>query len=239
MARRVRIVGRGRAGAAFATALDRVGWEVESLPARDDAVRTAAGGTDLVLICVGDQHIAEVAARIEPGAAVIGHVAGSHGLDVLAPHAHRTAVHPLVSIPNAEIGAARLRDAATFAVAGDPIAREVVDALGGRAIEVPDDARVAYHAAAVIASNHLVGLLGQAARVAETAGLELGAYLDLVRATVDNVAELGPAAALTGPASREDHATIERHLAALDEREREAYRVMADQCRRLALEGRP
>ena len=46
--------------------------------------------------------------------------------------------------------------------------------------------------------------------------MPLEAYLDLVRATVDNVAELGPAAALTGPAARGDWATIERHLAALD-----------------------
>ena len=44
-----------------------------------------------------------------------------------------------------------------------------------------------------------------------------------MRATIDNVAALGPAAALTGPAARGDEATLERHLAALDPSEREAY----------------
>jgi predicted short-subunit dehydrogenase-like oxidoreductase (DUF2520 family) len=233
-----RIVGRGRAGGAFAAALGAVGWPVETSAGRDATIAGAAQDVDLVLICVADQHVADVAAAIAPGRAVIVHVAGSLGLDALSTHPRRGCVHPLVALPNATVGAARL-SGATFAVAGDDLAWQVPEALGGRAIEVDDAARVSYHAAAVIASNHLVGLLGQAARVAESVGLELDIYLDLVRATVDNVAELGPAAALTGPASRGDTVTIERHLAALDEREREAYRVLAEQCRRLADEGRP
>jgi predicted short-subunit dehydrogenase-like oxidoreductase (DUF2520 family) len=72
--------------------------------------------------------------------------------------------------------------------------------------------------------------------VAAAAGVPLAAYLDLVRATVDNVADLGPAAALTGPAARGDWTTIERHLAALDDMdpaERGAYEAMVALARRL------
>ena len=232
------MVGEGRAGGSFSRALRDVGWVVDAVAGRDPSIARAASAVDLVLICVADEHVATVAARIERGDAVVAHVAGSHGLEVLSSHDRRAAVHPLVALPNAEVGAMRLRSGATFAVAGDAIAREVVEALDGRAIDVPDESRAAYHAAAAIASNHLVGLLGQAERVAATAGLELDVYLDLVRATVDNVAALGPRAALTGPAAREDHATIERHLAALDESERDAYRVMVEQCRRLVREVR-
>ena len=78
-----------------------------------------------------------------------------------------------------------------------------------------------------------MALLGQVERVAATAGVPLEAYLDLVRATVDNVAALGPAAALTGPVARGDWATVDRHLAALDPSERPAYEAMAEQTRRL------
>ena len=159
----------------------------------------------------------------------MAHLAGSLGLDVLAPHERRAAVHPLRSIPT---GATDLRGA-WFAVAGDPIAGEVVEALGGQRVEVADADRVAYHAAACIASNHLVALLGQVSRVAATAGVPLDAYLDLVRGTVDNVAALGPAAALTGPVARGDEATVARHLAALDPAERPAYEALADAARRL------
>lgn len=236
----VRVVGRGRAGGSLAGALTAVGWDVEAVAGR---AATAAEGVDLVVLAVPDGAIAEVAAAVDPGPAVIAHLAGSLGLDVLAPHERRAAVHPLVALPTPEVGAERLRDGAWFAVAGEPIAAEVVAALGGRAVEVDDEQRAAYHAAACIASNHLVALLGQVERVAAPVGVPLEAYLDLARATLDNVAALGPAAALTGPAARGDTATLDRHRAALDAldagaglgpEEREAYDALVVLAERLA-----
>ncbi|MBL8777277.1 MAG: DUF2520 domain-containing protein [Acidimicrobiales bacterium] len=199
----------------------------------------AAAGVDLLIIATPDAAIADVAASVEPADAVVAHLAGSLGLGALAPHARVAAVHPLVSLPNAEVGAERLRDGAWFAIAGDPLAAEVVADLAGHAFEVADDDRAAYHAAACIASNHLVALLGQVERVAATAGVPLEAYLSLVRGTVDNVAALGPAAALTGPAARGDWATIERHLEALDPSERAAYEALMHAARRLVAPDEP
>ena len=230
----VRIIGRGRAGGALAAALAGAGWAVRPALGRGDDLAPAAEGVDLLVVATPDAAIAEVAARVAPSdGAVVAHLAGSLGLDVLAPHPRRAGIHPLVALPSSEVGARRLVDGAWFAVAGDPLARRVVADLGGHAFEVADEHRPAYHAAAVIASNHLVALLGQAERVAAAAGVPLAAYLDLVRATVDNVAELGPTAALTGPAARGDWATIDRHLAALDPAEHEAYRALVAAARRL------
>jgi len=233
--RRVRIVGPGRAGSSLARALGDVGgWEVLPLLGRGDDVSGAAVGADLVVVATPDGEIAKVARAIGPrDGAVVAHLSGAAGLDVLAPHRRRASVHPLVALPNAEIGAQRLRGA-WFALAGDPLGREVVDAVGGRAFEVDDADRVLYHAAAVIASNHLVALLGQVERLADAVGVPFEAYVDLVSATVDNVRELGPAAALTGPAARGDEATIRRHLETLPADERDAYRALADAARRLA-----
>lgn len=233
--RRVRIVGAGRAGGSFAGALRAAGWDVDGPVGRDPAaIAAAASDVDLVLICVDDAAVPEVAAAIEPGDAVVAHCAGSLGLDVLVPHERAASVHPLVSLPDAEVGAARLRAGAWFAIAGAPIAAAVVDALGGRTVVVADADRAAYHAAACIAANHLVALLGQVERVATAIGVPFDAYLDLARGALDNTAALGPAAALTGPAARGDDATLERHLAALDPSERATYRLMADEARRLA-----
>ncbi|MGH9194032.1 MAG: DUF2520 domain-containing protein, partial [Acidimicrobiales bacterium] len=81
---------------------------------------------------------------------------------------------------------------------------------------------------------HLVALLGQVERLSEAAGVPFEAYVDLAQATLDNVAALGPAAGLTGPAARGDEATIRRHLRALPPDERRAYRSLADAARRLA-----
>ena len=231
---RVRVVGAGRAGGALGLALERVGWTVEPALGRGDDLAGAAHGVDLLVLAVPDRAIAEVAAAVDPDPdTVVVHLAGSLGLDVLAGHPRPAALHPLVALPDPETGAARLADGAWFAVAGDPLVERVVADLGGHAFTVADEDRTRYHAAAVIASNHLVALLGQVERVAPP-GVPLEAFLALVRGTVDNVDALGPAAALTGPVARGDWATVERHLAALPEDERPAYEAMVAQARRLA-----
>jgi predicted short-subunit dehydrogenase-like oxidoreductase (DUF2520 family) len=226
-----RIVGAGRAGGALALALERAGWTVD-VRGRGD-LADAADGVDLLVLAVPDPGIAEVAAEVTPVATtVVAHLAGALGLGVLAPHPRTAGLHPLVALADAESGAERLAAGAWFAVAGDPIVEQVVADLGGHAFHVADEDRTRYHAAAVIASNHLVALLGQVERVAP-AGVPLAAFFDLVRGTVDNVERLGPAAALTGPVARGDWATVERHLAALDQAERPAYEAMAEAARRL------
>ena len=118
-------------------------------------------------------------------------------------------------------------------MAGDGVAREMAVALDGTAIEVADDNRALHHAAAVIASNHLVALLGQVERVARAAGVPLEAYLDLVRTTVNNVDALGPQEALTGPVARGDWATVARHRAALPAGELAGYDAMVELSQRL------
>lgn len=231
----IRILGAGRAGTALSIALSEVGWDVSPIPERDADVSSAAAGVDLLVLATPDSVIDEVARAVEPEpATVVAHLAGSLGLDVLAPHPRRAAIHPLVSLPDGPTGARRLLAGSWFAVAGDDLASTLVADLGGRPFAVADEHRAAYHAAAVVASNHLVALLGQAQRIAADADVPFEALLDLVHATVANVVELGPAAALTGPAARGDQATIDRHLAVLGDEERAAYEAMAEQAARLA-----
>ncbi|HEX6237652.1 MAG TPA: pantoate--beta-alanine ligase [Acidimicrobiales bacterium] len=234
MTRSVRVIGAGRAGGSLARALGEAGWRVEPPLGRGDDPAGAAAGVDLLVIATPDAAVPDVAARVTPVAStVVAHLAGSLGLDELAPHPRRAALHPLVALPEPGIGAQRLRGA-WFAVAGDDLVTEVVAVLGGRWFRLADEHRATYHAAACVASNHLVALLGQVERLAGSVGVPLDAYLDLTRASLDNVAELGPAAALTGPAARGDTGTIARHVRALPPGERPAYRAMADEASRLA-----
>jgi predicted short-subunit dehydrogenase-like oxidoreductase (DUF2520 family) len=231
----IRIIGPGRAGTSLAAALTARGWAFAGFRGRHDDIAGAARGVDVLVIATPDDAVAEVAATVlpEPTTTVV-HLSGSLGLDVLAPHPRRAAVHPLVPLPNGEVGAARLASGVTFAVAGAPVAREMVECLGGRLVEVDDDNRAAYHAAACIAANHVVALLGQVERVAASVGLDLESFLPLTRAAVDDVASLGARAALTGPARRGDWATLSRHLDALPEDERSAYQAGAALATRLA-----
>ncbi|MFZ2059174.1 MAG: DUF2520 domain-containing protein [Acidimicrobiales bacterium] len=230
----VRIIGPGRAGRSFACALAAVGAEVRDLLGRGDDLSSAAVGVDVLLLTVPDQSLIGVASAVGPvPSTVVAHCSGALGLEVLAPHERVAALHPLVTLPDPVIGAARLRSGGYFVVAGDQVATELVLALGGRTLVIPADARAGYHAAACIASNHLVALLGQVQRVAASIGLPLEAFLPLAQGALDDVGLLGPAAALTGPAARGDLTTIERHRQVLDPAELDGYDAGVALARRL------
>jgi len=224
-------------------ALDAVGgYTVLDAYGRRDGLAGAALGTDVLVIATPDAEVAPVAAAVIPVAGtVVLHLSGSLGLDVLAPHNRRASLHPLVPLPTAEVGAVRLRSGVTFAVAGDPVARRLALDLGGQPVVVADEVRSNYHAAATIAANHLVALLGQVERVAATAGLPLTAFAGLVHAAADDALALGPHQALTGPAVRGDWTTIDRHRSVLESmpgarNELAGYDAMVVLARRLSME---
>ena len=230
----VRIVGLGRAGRSFQRALTAAGWYVDGM-GRETDLQRAAVDVDLVLICTPDDAVATVAASIDPDAAVVAHVAGSLTLEVLAPHQRTGSVHPLMSLPDADIGARRLTTDGWFALAGDqPVLVDLVEALDGRSFVVADEHRAVYRAAACVAANHVVALIGQVERLAGRLGVPVEAYQTLTADSVANAHAMGAAAALTGPAARGDDDTIARHLAHLPSDELASYQAMVEEARRLA-----
>jgi len=212
----VRVVGPGRAGCSLVAALEQRGVPVLEVLGRGDDLSGAARGVDVVVIATPDDAVAEVAAAIEPvpGTALV-HLAGSLGLDVLQPHRRRASLHPLVPLPDPDIGSRRLLAGITCAVEGDPVAAELAGILGAHVRHVPGAARPAYHAAACVAANHLVALMGQVDRLARQAGLTADDFVGLAAAALEDVVRVGPVEALTGPAARGDKATVERHRAVL------------------------
>ena len=228
------ILGAGRAGGSFHAALTVVGWKSELVPGRS-ATRLHLADVDLVLLAVPDAAIAEVAAAVPLTDAVVAHVSGACDLDVLAPHERVGSIHPLMSLPDSETGSRRLLDRCTFAVDGDSLMAELAAALGGVPIEVPGPQRALYHATATIASNHLTALCAQVESLAAEVGVPVDAYWALMSTTLDNVADIGPAAALTGPAARGDWDTIRTHLVALpDDDDRHLYLALCRRAARLA-----
>ncbi|MEX1217813.1 MAG: DUF2520 domain-containing protein [Acidimicrobiales bacterium] len=240
----VRIVGPGRAGGALALALNEVGWNVLTPIRRGQPLLDAAEHVDLVLIATPDAAIGEVAAAMRPVAStVVAHLSGAQGVEVLSMHPHRAAFHPLTSMPTAESGAIRLRNGAWFAVdantdLGMAMVETIATQLGGRSFIVHDEQRVAYHAAAAIASNHVVALLSSAERIARSVDIPIEAYLELVRATIDNFEDHGSAGALTGPVARGDWETVERHRAAIDPSELALYDALVEAAQRV-VESQP
>lgn len=197
-------------------------------------VSVAGTGVDVVMIATPDRAIAEVASKITPGPAVVLHCSGATGLAPVSGHGRHGSIHPLMALPSPETGAVRLAAAGWFAVAGDPLATELVGVLGGRSFSVADGKRALYHATAVISANHLVALLGQVERLASLVGVPVQAFLDMAQDSLDDVAAHGATRALTGPASRGDHATLAAHREALPPSEVALYDSLVEAAQQLA-----
>jgi predicted short-subunit dehydrogenase-like oxidoreductase (DUF2520 family) len=212
----IHVIGaRGRVGGAVSERLAERG------------VRLDGHQPDLVLLCVPDRAIAEVAAAVALGPWV-AHVSGATGLDALDPHMRRFSLHPLQSFTKAR-GAEQLDGAwaAVTAESGDAraVGFELAELLGLRGFELGDDGRPAYHAGAAIASNYLVALRAAAGRLLDAAGAPPEALDPLMRRVIENGFEL------TGPIARGDWETVERHVEAIREHAPELeqlYLVLAE-----------
>lgn len=219
---RCAVVGDGRVGRALVASLP---WFEGPFGRGFDAV-----GFDLVILAVPDDEIANAAGAVKLGP-LVGHCAGSLGLDVLAPH-ESFGLHPLMTVT----GVGALFADASAAVAGSTFraleaARSLAGALRMHAFEIADDDRVAYHAAASIASNFLVTLEDAAEIMLRTTGADRRILLPLVRASVENWASMG-SRSLTGPISRGDEATVARQRAAVIERAPELVALFDALCER-------
>ena len=212
----IQVIGaRGRVGSAVSARLAERG------------VRVDAPDPELVLLCVPDRAIAEVAAATRPGPWV-AHVSGATPLTALDPHERRFSMHPLQSFSRAR-GPEQLDGAYAAVTAESETAREVgfrlAEMLGLRPFELDDGSRAAYHAGAAVASNYLVTLRALAGSLLEAAGAPPEALDPLMRGVIDGGFEL------TGPIARGDWETVERHLEAIRDARpelEELYLALAD-----------
>ncbi|GAC1420423.1 MAG: hypothetical protein NVSMB57_14450 [Actinomycetota bacterium] len=235
------IIGTGRVGGAIARALRRRGHLIVAASARtnESALRfaegfpgveiadsqTAASLAELVVLAVPDDAIDEVAGLVAKGrrtSATVIHTSGLFGLRPIADCGERiAAIHPAqaISWPGTDL------TGAWFGVTCEPQMREwsewFVAEIGGNVVHIAEKARAEYHAALCIASNFAVSLAGDAQDLLPDRRI----LLPLLRQTLDNIAEQGPDAALTGPIVRGDAGTVRAHLRAIPPALREMYRA--------------
>ncbi len=214
----VTVIGAGRVGSAISARL------------RERGIAVPERGGELVLLCVPDSVIGEVAAALQPGP-WIAHVSGATTLAALEPHSRRFSVHPLQTFTRGR-GAEQLDGAWAAVTAESDGAREralwLARALGLEPFLLADDSRPLYHAAAAIASNYLVTLYRTSAGLFEQVGAPPEALVPLMRRTIENGFEL------TGPIARGDRVTVDRHLEALRAkapRVEAMYRALAEATR--------
>jgi predicted short-subunit dehydrogenase-like oxidoreductase (DUF2520 family) len=231
---RVGIVGAGRVGTALARALREAGVGVEGPVGRGERPL----GCDAILLCVPDSEISAAAEVVTAAAPLVGHTSGATPLSALT-HAGVPVfgLHPLQSFAHPGV---RFEGAGAAVAGSTPealaFATDLAERLGMTPFEIDDDGRAAYHAAASVASNFVVTLQAAAEAVAAGAGLDRDEarllLMPLVRQTVENVAELGPEAALTGPVARGDEATVAAQRAAVERAQPELLELFDELVRR-------
>jgi predicted short-subunit dehydrogenase-like oxidoreductase (DUF2520 family) len=186
----------------------------------------------VILIAVPDDEIPGVAqelARIgaeELRGKVVLHTSGALDERVLdhvkACGAAVGSMHPLQSFSGVAVP---LLEGRAFAVEGDSqavrVARQIARSLGGAPVRIPNGKKVLYHAAATMAASHVLAVEEAATQLLMSVGLKRGqatrALLTLTRQVLENMEQLGPRAAWTGPLSRGDFRVVEAHLEALRE----------------------
>jgi predicted short-subunit dehydrogenase-like oxidoreductase (DUF2520 family) len=125
-----------------------------------------------------------------------------------------------------------------FGIDGSPaalqVARKMIRQMGGVAVRLSGANKAAYHAAGSFACVYVLALMETATRLLISQGFKrrqaMRAMLPLTRQTLDNFESVGPLAAWTGPLSRGDFSTIERHVKALANFEPEyleAYKTLS------------
>lgn len=185
---------------------------------------------DIWLLAVNDDQITSMAAALAQAhdvkGAIVFHCSGAKASSELQALADKGAlvasVHPIRSFADPDAVA---RDfAGTFCgIEGEAQALALLapafEAIGARLVTIDAAAKTVYHAAAVFASNYLTTVLDAALRAYQAAGVPEAIARELARPlaseTMANVFRLGPAAALSGPVARGDHATVARQQQAL------------------------
>jgi predicted short-subunit dehydrogenase-like oxidoreductase (DUF2520 family) len=98
-------------------------------------------------------------------------------------------------------------------------ARVLARHLGGRVIEIPPALRPFYHAACVVASNHLTTMVWILETMFQTLRVRerdfYAVFKPIMTATMRNIEATSPAEALSGPVARGGVSTLREHLASI------------------------
>ncbi len=200
-----------------------------------DRLSSIPDSTTLVYITTPHAAVAPVAQALAaedhlrfPHMAVC-HASGMLTADVLRPVSARGATafsfHPLQTFPR-DFPPRKILPSARgiyYGVDGSAggirTARALAKRLRGHVLLVPPELRVLYHAACVVASNHLTTMLAVVEQLGARFRIQPGRTMEvfgpIVEATLGNIRRTTPAEALSGPVARGGIETLRDHLEAI------------------------
>jgi len=211
--------------------------------------------SDVLFLTVPDGEIQKVYSRLDKEkmkGKILCHSSGSLSAGETFPGieeqgAYGYSVHPLSAVSDRFTAYREMQDI-FFTIEGSEARldemRKWLKSIGLHAAVIDGSKKTLYHAAAVIASNHVVALFAEAQEMLASCGLDEGTAKDalasLFLGNARHIAEVGPTAALTGPIERGDSGTAAKHLAAVEsEDDRELYRLISMRLLKIAKAKHP
>jgi predicted short-subunit dehydrogenase-like oxidoreductase (DUF2520 family) len=238
----IALVGAGSVGTAVAQLLRDAGHDVIAVASRssDSAEKAAARlgaktfsidqlpAIDVILLGTPESALQEVVEQVgDVRGAVLVHFAGVVGIEPLKEAQGAgalCALHPVQSCPDVDVAVTRLPGSA-WGVSCLDGAREwahrlIAEDLRGFPVDVNEDDRALWHAAAVTTSNGISALIALAESMLGSLGIADPSRVlgPIAAATVANARERSGAATLTGPVVRSEEDVVARHIAAVEAR---------------------
>lgn len=193
--------------------------------------------SDVVFLTVLDGMISSVWKKInspELSNRIVVHCSGamtSEVFDGAIENMGVVSMHPLmaVSTKNQDLSGA------FFTIEGNSKGKntviEILTKCGNSYQEISMESKVKYHAAAAVSSNLVTGILDMALEMFKDCGFSdenaRKAIRPLVEGNVKAVMDMGAGPALTGPVSRRDYETVQKHMEVLSGDELEIYRLLS------------
>jgi len=254
---KIGFIGAGKVGTALSAILSGTGYPVIAVSSKnmDEARRLAdrvpgcqsfekaqevADKAEHVFITTPDDIIFDVVSRIKwrPGQYVV-HCSGAASTDILEPARKSGAMvgsfHPCQAFPSIEQAIENL-PGSTFAIEAESplldILQSMASSIGCDWIVLKPGNKAIYHAAAVFVSNYYVTLLQIATDLFQhfdiptTQATKI--LMPLMQGNLSNMRNIGLPACLTGPISRGDINTIEKHISALRETDSSLLKIYAE-----------
>lgn len=172
---------------------------------------------DLYVLAVSDTAVAAVAAELQLNNQLIVHTAGSVPKDVLSAASKNYGIlYPLQSL-RSELN--ELPEI-PFLVDGNTeddlaLITEFANTISHQVEQAGDEQRLKLHVAAVMVSNFTNHLYTLAKAYCMHEKVDFNMLLPLITSVADRLHDYEPAAVQTGPAVRNDEATIQKHLSLL------------------------
>lgn len=185
--------------------------------------------TDVIIIAVSDNAIAEVSGQIPFENQLVVHTSGSVSIDALSDNNHKGVFYPLQTFSKSKevnfkvvpicIEAENANDYKTLETIAESISEVIYN--------VNSEQRKALHVAAVFVSNFVNHLYQIGSEICTENHLSFDILKPLIQETANKIRTLSPKEAQTGPAQRKDTQTINSHLSFLtDENQKEIYKLL-------------